>query len=252
MLSDPQLIEIFKALSDPNRLQLYQLLLTSDRTNSELIGETGLRQNLLSHHLSVLADCGLIQPQQSIGDARRRYYCPNLKTALHVTHWWRDHSPASERPLPGLARPRRVLFLCLQNADRSLIAEALARHLAPHALIPYSAGITPLDELPAMTRAVLAEFNIPEDGLVPQTYHNLPPVRFDYLITVCDRVHEHDLPDEFKNLATIHWSLHDPVEQAEDEAEQRVVTRALLDEIELRLAFLVRRLARQEAHASGA
>ena len=147
----------------------------------------------------------MIQPQQSIGDARRRYYCPNLETALKIAGWWHEHSPISKRPLPSLKRPRRVLFLCLMNSDRSLLAEAIARHLAPHALIPYSAGIEPVDELPAMTHEVLAEYNIPEDGLVPQTYHNLPSVQFDYLITVCDRVHEHGLPDEFKNLETIHW-----------------------------------------------
>ncbi len=102
-MTNDHLIEIFKALADPNRLMLLELLLISDRTNSELMNATGLSQNLLSHHLNVLTEARLIYPQQSIGDARRRYFCPNLETVQECSGWWRNHSPISSScPLPVL------------------------------------------------------------------------------------------------------------------------------------------------------
>lgn len=247
MLSAEHIVDIFKALADPHRLTLFELLLTSDRTNSELMNLTELSQNLLSHHLSVLTDCGLIRVQQSIGDARRRYYCPNLETVHEFYQWWCRYNPPAARPLPALERPRRVLFLCKRNADRSLIAEALARHIAPDALIAYSAGIEPLAALPPLTPRVLADHNIPADGLIPKTYRELTTIDFDYVITVCDRVHEPPLPPEFENAIHLHWSLHDPTEAAFEFAEQLDAAHRLYHEIERRLVFFVQRLIAEES-----
>jgi arsenate reductase len=247
MVATDHIIDIFKALADPHRLSLFELLLTSDRTNSELMSLTDLSQNLLSHHLSVLTDCGLIRVQQSIGDARRRYFCPNLNTVRTFNLWWGRYNPPSARPLPALKELRQVLFLCQQNADRSLIAEALARHIAPDALIPYSAGLQALAELPPLTSRVLAEHKIRADGLIPKTYHELIYIHFDYVITVCDRVHEPPLPPELATAVHLHWSLHDPTESAFDETGQLEAARRLYDEIEQRLVFFVQRLAADES-----
>jgi arsenate reductase len=247
MLATEYIIEIFKALADPHRLTLFELLLTSDRTNSELMNLTDLSQNLLSHHLSVLTDCGLIRVQQSIGDARRRYFCPELDTVHEFYQWWCRYNPSAARPLPALKEPRQVLFLCQRNADRSLIAEALARHIAPGALIAYSAGIEALAKLPLLTSRILAEYNISVDGLVPKTYHELVHIHFDYVITVCDRVHEPPLPSEFTNAVHLHWSLHDPTEAAHDETGQWEAARRLYHQIEQRLAFFVQRLTAEES-----
>ncbi|NDJ75116.1 MAG: ArsR family transcriptional regulator [Chloroflexi bacterium] len=243
MIPEEQLIEVFKALSDPNRLHLFKLLLISDRTNSELIGETGLKQNLLSHHLSALAECGLIHAQQSIGDARRRYYCPNLDIVSAVSRWWRLHSPSDQRPLPSLPKPLTVLFLCLRNGERSLIAEAVTRHMAPNALIPYSAGVQVANDISPLVGEVLREHKLPTDSLSTQTYHALTEIPFDYVVTVCDRVHEHPLPIEFADAQYLHWSLRDPHEEANTPAGQLIIARELFTEIEQRLAFFVNYMA---------
>jgi protein-tyrosine-phosphatase len=247
MLSDDRAVDIFKALADPHRVRLLDLLLTSDRTNSELMIETGLSQNLLSHHLNVLTNARLIAVQQSIADARRRYYCPNLPTLRQLGDWWEKRNPACPPPLSSFKRPRRVLFLCLRNAARSLMAEALARHLAPGALIAYSAGMERGEVHPELALRVLEEHGVSTEGLTIKLYDELSEIKFDHLVTVCDRVHENSLPTPFAQAIYTHWSLRDPMDEAEDEAGQLVATRRLYEDLEQRISFFVQRLAAQEA-----
>lgn len=65
----PELIEKvasrFRALSDPNRLMLLQLLLNGDRSVNELADAAGLSQANTSKHLSVLCAAGFIGRQKS-------------------------------------------------------------------------------------------------------------------------------------------------------------------------------------------
>ncbi len=250
MLSDEQVIDILKALADPNRLRLFELLLASDRTNSELMDETGLRQNLLSHHLTILTDCALVNAHKSIGDARRHYYSANLLTTRDFHHWWELRSPPDHLPFASLKQPKHVLFLCRRNSVRSLIAEALARYLAAGALIPASAGMEgPEDPIPAMALRVLDEHGVPHDSLSMQLYTDVIDIPFDYVITVCDIVHEGEIPPEFATAHYIHWSLVDPSDVADDEAGRLAATRELFDDIRLRLAYFVRRLIEDEVNA---
>lgn len=258
MLSESQVIDILKALADANRLHIFRLLLTSDRTNSELMDETGLRQNLLSHHLSILTDCGLVRSQRSIGDARRHYYSVDLHMTRRFTRWWQQHCacPADGTRLPTLARPRRVLFLCRRNTSRSLMAEALARHLFPQALIPYSAGIEEPERsehpLPDVSARVLQRHGVSTVGLAAKSLDELRGLPFDLVITVCDIVHEagKDEGAYFQGAPIVHWSLHDPLEAGSAPQEQEAVAEELFSELELRLVNLVHRLATAEAAES--
>lgn len=250
MLSNERVVEVFKALGDPHRLRLFELLLASDRTNSELIDQTGLKQNLLSHHLNILTASGLVKVHRSIGDARRHYYFVDLTIARLLREWCENHSPNDQSLLPTLRRPRHVLFLCYQNATRSLFAEAIARRLAQHALVPASAGIRDVRRpLPKATFQVLAEHGYPTD-LTQKIFTSLQDLSFDYVIAVCDLVHEHRYPNELKGIPYIHWSLIDPVDAAKDEAGQLAAARELFDEITLRIRFFVQHLAHEEAQAA--
>ena len=249
MLAHDHIVEIFKALADPNRLRVFELLLRSDLSNSELMEQTGLRQNLLSHHLTILADCSLIHVHRSVGDARRHYYSINLAATEQFQQWWARYSPPSLHRLPALQRPRRVLFLCLRNTSRSLIAEALARHYAPDALIAYSAGIEPEPSvLPAVTQRVLEENGVPTDGLTPNTVNELREIPFDYVITVCDIVHESQVPAELKHVEHLHWSLRDPIATLSNPEHQVRAARELHDTVKQRLSLFVHCLAHEESY----
>ncbi|HEX3051616.1 MAG TPA: metalloregulator ArsR/SmtB family transcription factor [Aggregatilineaceae bacterium] len=239
------MVEIFKALSDPNRLHLMELLMDGDRTNSELMSEVGLSQNLLSHHLNVLTEAGLVTVQQSIGDARRRYYSPSLAMLGACCLWWKQRSPCAQT-LPTLRNPQRVLFLCAKNGARSLIAEALAHHMAPGSLVASSAGLAPSDGISPLVLQVLGEHLVPAHMLRIHTYQTLLNQPFDYVVTVCDKVHEHLTPELFNQSRIIHWSLHDESEEGRAESEQLEIIHELYHDIEQRLLVFVQRLAQAE------
>lgn len=52
--------ELFKALSDPTRRRILQLLKKSDRTATDIMKEIRISQPTLSHHLDVLKRARLI------------------------------------------------------------------------------------------------------------------------------------------------------------------------------------------------
>ena len=58
-----------------------------------------------------------------------------------------------------------VLFICLGNSCRSIMAEALARHLLDDSLTAASAGLQPLGFVARETLQVLQEMGAATDGL---------------------------------------------------------------------------------------
>jgi len=243
---DTRLALVFKALSDPNRLRIFDLLTFNDLSNSELMATIGLSQNLLSHHLNVLAAAGLVEAHTSIGDARRRYFTANLDAVAGVQRWFSHHTPDAQRPLPALARRRRVLFLCLKNAARSLMAEAIAQHIASDALDAVSAGIEPDNTPQTLAFQVLIEQGIAPDNLRQRTLADLGPQPFDVVITVCDRVHERVDRSQLQAGRYLHWSLVDPAELARDYEGQLAATRQLYQRLEQRISLFVQRLIEEE------
>lgn len=243
---EKRLTLVFKALSDPNRLRMFDLLTFNDLSNSELKAEIGLSQNLLSHHLNILAAAGLITVHASIGDARRRYYAANLDAVAGVQGWLGQHAPISGRPLPALSRRRRVLFICLRRAARALMAEAIAQHIAPGALEAYSAGIEPASAPQTLAAQVLAEHGLAIDTSGGLTLAEAESMAFDTVITVCDHVHERIDRDRLHTAEYLHWSLVDPAELADDAAGQLDETRQLYTRLAQRITVYVQRLAEQE------
>ncbi len=59
----------------------------------------------------------------------------------------------------------QVVFICLGNSCRSIMAEALARHRFGEALAVASAGINPLGFVAPETLQVLAEMGVDTQGL---------------------------------------------------------------------------------------
>lgn len=51
---------ICKAMSDANRLHIIEMLTTGEKCGCELLEELQVTQPTLSHHMKVLADCGLV------------------------------------------------------------------------------------------------------------------------------------------------------------------------------------------------
>jgi ArsR family transcriptional regulator len=50
---------VFKALSDPNRLRIIEMLQCGERCACELLEGMNIAQSTLSHHMKILCDSGL-------------------------------------------------------------------------------------------------------------------------------------------------------------------------------------------------
>ncbi len=83
-----QAAAMLKALADPNRLRIFDLLMQGDTCNCELNQKLGLPPNLLSHHLRVLRQAGLVRSRRDAVDARWIYYAVNKKAVAHWRAWF--------------------------------------------------------------------------------------------------------------------------------------------------------------------
>ena len=65
---------LLRVVSDPTRLAIFDLLIEGVQCNCEIGDQLGLPMNLISHHLKVLRDAGLVKAERDPNDARWVYY----------------------------------------------------------------------------------------------------------------------------------------------------------------------------------
>jgi len=78
------MIETLKALAEPNRFQIVELLLDGPRPVGDLVDQLGLRQPQVSKHLRVLSDAGLVGVRV---DAQRRIYALRPEALKELELW---------------------------------------------------------------------------------------------------------------------------------------------------------------------
>ncbi len=66
-----------KALSDPTRLRLIDLIRQGTQCNCEFCEKLNLQPNLISHHLRILKEAGLVLIEKDPMDSRWIYYTIN-------------------------------------------------------------------------------------------------------------------------------------------------------------------------------
>jgi len=71
------LTEWLRILSEPRRLAILNLLMQGVQCNCELGDKLNMAPNLISHHLGVLREAGLVQAERDPSDARWIYYSIN-------------------------------------------------------------------------------------------------------------------------------------------------------------------------------
>jgi len=207
-----------RLVAHPLRWKLLTALADSDYRVRELVALVGQPQNLVSYHLRLLRDGGLVASTRSSFDGRDSYYHLDLNRcaeALAETgaalHPALRRKAASSIPLVG-QWPRRiaVLFVCTGNSARSPIAEALLRHHTAGRVHVTSAGSRPKPRLHTNTVRVLREvFDIGISGQHPRHLDALAERRFDHVITLCDKARE-ACPEFGHQPRRVHWSIPDP------------------------------------------
>jgi ArsR family transcriptional regulator len=94
----------FKVFSDANRLRIFAQLMNGDTCNGELVARLGIPANLLSHHLKVLSEAGLVLSRRDRIDGRWIYYSVNREAVAAWRAWFAaffDPSRIRERELCG-------------------------------------------------------------------------------------------------------------------------------------------------------
>jgi protein-tyrosine-phosphatase/DNA-binding transcriptional ArsR family regulator len=209
-----QMPAFLQAAAHPLRWRLLGELARSDRQVHELITLLGDQQSLVSYHLGLLRKADLVRSRRSSADGRDVYY------RLDLTRCGQLLAAAGAAVHPGLrlAPPRapagaempavRVLFLCTGNSSRSQMAEVLLRRRAGGGVTVCSAGSRPRPIHPAAV-AAMAAHGIDLAAARPKHLDEFTGQRFDYVVTVCDRVRE-VCPEFPGHPAAMHWSIPDP------------------------------------------
>lgn len=99
-------VALFKALADTNRLNILDVLMQGDSCNCELNDRLGLPPNLLSHHLRILREAGLIKSRRDVVDGRWIYYSVDKDTLIKWRSWLSEFlNPARIQDRPVLCGP---------------------------------------------------------------------------------------------------------------------------------------------------
>ena len=137
----------------------------------------------------------------------------------------------------------RVLFVCLGNAVRSQMAEALARHSAGDVATYASAGLTPLGAIAPLTHRVLAERGVSSDGHYSKSLEQASHTRANIVINMSGEPRGSRFRECKAEIED--WRVDDPYGMEIEEY------RRACDAIEVRLAEFTARMRARTAAAHG-
>jgi ArsR family transcriptional regulator len=228
---------MLKLLADDTRWHLIARLRRSDFQAGELSTLLSLPQNLVSYHLGILRQAGLVQAHRSDADARAVYYSLDLAAlgagyahigaAMQLPHYW---NPATQ---PAAT----VVFLCTQNSARSQMAEGWLRHLSSGRISVRSAGIAP-QALHPLAIQVMAEAGVDIGYQHAKGLDALADLAPNVVVTVCDLARE-QCPEWAASPHQLHWSIPDPVRAQGNQETQAQAFRAVRDDLRQRVEGLL-------------
>jgi arsenate reductase len=100
----------------------------------------------------------------------------------------------------------KIVFVCVENAGRSLMAQGFAEVLGKGRLEVYSAGSRPSSHINPLAIEVMKEKGIDLSSRHPKGLNDLPPVEMDYLITMgCE-----ETCPAVSARKIIEWEIPDP------------------------------------------
>ena len=130
--------------------------------------------------------------------------------------------------------PKKILFVCIENAGRSQMAEAFFRKYAPADFEPISAGTQPIDEINPTVVKVMKEVGIDLANQKPKLISN-QMIQNSYKTVNMGCIDKESCPALFiKNIEE--WQILDPKGKTIEEV------RKIRDEIETNIRNLVSNL----------
>lgn len=243
-------------VADPLRWRLLLELADSDRRVRELVTLAGQPQSLVSYHLAQLRASGLVRARRSSFDGRDTYYHLDLArcaqslaatgAALHPGLRLDASPPVA--PASGGTFRCRVLFLCTGNSARSQAAEALARARSGGMVEAFSAGSHPKPPHPNAVK-VMASRGVDLSGQRSKHLSVFAAERFDYVITLCDRVRE-ICPEFPGHPGYRHWSIADPAAGGRDDESTYPAFELMAAALQTRISYWLAAVSAGPAHPS--
>ncbi len=135
-----------------------------------------------------------------------------------------------------------MLFICMGNACRSPMAEAVARQLASDVIDPSSAGLSPLGRIAESTEHTLLANGYPAEGLSSKSLRRDAMENADVIINMSgqsiDRFLGNGYPsdDPLLGQKVESWKVEDPY------GEDSAAYQRILEELESRVLLLASRL----------
>lgn len=147
---------VFKALSDPHRIQILKLLKERERNGGEILESVNIVQSTLSHHMKSLTEAGLVTARRS---GKWTYYSLCPEAAVRARDFLLEFTEGTE----GSAAPEEEAAPVRVRNAASMKDAAPASKAAPAAESSRVKETVPETEEPAPDKvASAAETAVPE------------------------------------------------------------------------------------------
>ena len=243
----------FATLGHPGRLAVFRLLMRfapQGARPTEMAEALAMKQNTLSHHLSDLAQAGLVRVARQ---GRSLFYSVDLERAEALIGYLAlDVGRGRPNLLAPLVAARKetamretdfdVLFICSGNSARSIFAEALLRDLGKGRFRSFSAGTRPNSALNPFALDVLRRNGHDVADLRSKhisEFQTDDSPAMDFVFTVCDTAAAEECPPWPGQPITGHWGLPDPVKATGTDAEKALVFAQTYAALRRRIAAFV-------------
>lgn len=138
---------------------------------------------------------------------------------------------------------RNVLFVCTANSARSVLGEALLRHLGAGAFQTFSAGSIPRGSVNPDALTCLKRHGLQAEGFRSKSWDEFAgpeAPKMDMIVTVCDSAAGEACPVWPGHPLVVHWGIADPASVEGDEAARGAAFDLAYDRLATRISeFLV-------------
>jgi protein-tyrosine-phosphatase/DNA-binding transcriptional ArsR family regulator len=249
----------FAALGQVTRLELIRVLLQAGSSGlhaGDLSNRLKIPPSTLSFHLRGLEQAGLVSATRQ---GRSVIYVAELGGLSSLIEFLLspccEGDPTRCDLLEGLlgrismentrmnSQTFNVLFLCVHNSARSIMAEAILSKIGQGRFVAYSAGSDPLPDGPlpeVLSQLKGSGHNV--SGLASKSWREFQgdgAPRMDFVITLCDTIVGQTCPYFGNTTITAAWPLPDPGKFTGSTAERATLLNELYAGLRRRLEIFV-------------
>ncbi|MEQ8778629.1 MAG: arsenate reductase ArsC [Roseibium album] len=137
---------------------------------------------------------------------------------------------------------RNALILCTANSARSVLGEALLRHLGQGRFAAFSAGSTPRGSVNPDALACLERRGLSTEGFRSKSWEEFAGVdapAMDLIITVCDSAAGEACPVWPGHPMVVHWGIPDPASVEGDDATRGAAFDLAYQRLERRINYML-------------